>query len=88
MAAHKTAYFHFNCHTPLGHLKHQVIPFGLTIATVTFQAIISDVIQSMLIRLVFIYINDILMISQRFTEHLICLVLGWLLENKLCVKGR
>lgn len=75
--------------TPLGHFEYLVMPFGLTNAPAVFQALINDVLRDMLNRLVFVYLDDILIFSRDLEEHVqhVRLVLRRLLENRLFVKA-
>ncbi|KAK7879248.1 hypothetical protein WMY93_033967 [Mugilogobius chulae] len=75
--------------TPLGHFEYLVMPFGLTNAPAVFQALVNDVLRDMLNKFVFVYLDDILVFSRNFQEHVehVRLVLQRLLENKLYVKA-
>lgn len=46
--------------TPIGQYEYLVMPFGLTNAPAVFQALMNDVLQDMLNRFVFVYLDDIL----------------------------
>lgn len=46
--------------TPVSHYEYLVIPFGLTNAPAMFQALVNDVFRDMLNRVVFVYLDDIL----------------------------
>lgn len=46
--------------TPTGHYKYLVMPFSLTNAHAVFQALVNDVMRDMINKLVFIYLDDIL----------------------------
>ena len=72
--------------TPLGHFEYLVMPFGLTNALVVFQSLVNDVLQDMLNRSVFVYLDDILIFSKSVEEHRIHVrqVLQRLLENQVC----
>ena len=71
--------------TPLGHFEYCVMPFGLTNAPAVFQNLVNDVLRDMLNRIVFVYLDDILIFSRNLQEHQqhVRLVLQRLLENKL-----
>lgn len=75
--------------TPLGHFRYLVMPFGLTNTPAVFQALINDVLQDMLNRFIFVYLDDILIFSRNLDEHVqhVRLVLQRLLENRLYVKA-
>lgn len=68
----------------LRHSEYSVMPVGLTNTPAVFQALITDVVQVMLNRCLFVYLNDILSFSRDLQEHHrhVKLVL-WLLENRL-----
>ena len=78
----KTAFY-----TPLGHFEYLVMPFGLTNAPAVFQSLVNNVLQDMLNRSVFVYLDNILIFSVE--EHRIHVrqVLQRLLENRLYVKA-
>lgn len=65
------------------------MPFGLTNAPAVFQSLINDVLRDFLNRFVFVYLDDIVIFSRTFDEHIshVCLVLTRLLENTLFVKA-
>ena len=65
------------------------MPFGLTNAPAVFQVLVNDVLQYMLDRFVFVYLDDILVFSKTKEEHVhhIQVVLQRLLENSLFVKA-
>lgn len=50
--------------TPVGHFEYLVMPFGLINAPAVFQVLINDVLRDMLDRILFIYIDDILIFSK------------------------
>lgn len=64
------------------------MPFGLSNSPVVFQALINDVLRDMVDRFVFIYLNDILIFSQKRRNHVqhVRQVLQLLLENCLSAK--
>lgn len=55
--------------TSLGHFEYLVIPFGLSNVPTVFQAMVNNVVWGMLNRLVFVYLDDILIFSKSFYEH-------------------
>ncbi len=65
------------------------MPFGLTNAPAVFQNVINDVLCNFLTRFVFVYLDNILIFSCSFDEHIthVRQVLKHLLENKLFVKA-
>ncbi|KAK3529940.1 hypothetical protein QTP86_009319 [Hemibagrus guttatus] len=75
-------------HTTQGHYEYLVMPFGLTNTPVVFQALINGVFQDILNKYVIAYINDILVYSTLFEEHVrhVREVLSCLLKNCLYVK--
>ena len=77
----------FNTH--LGHFEYLVMPFGLTNAPAVFQALVNDVLRDMLNRFVFVYLDDILIFSSSYKDHVnhVRQVLNRLLENRLFVKA-
>lgn len=56
--------------TPQGHFEYRVMPFSLFSAPAVFQALGNNVLQDMLNKFDFVYLNDILIFSQNLTEHL------------------
>ncbi len=74
--------------TPTGHYEYQVMPFGLANAPAVFQALINDVLREMLNKCVFVYLDDILIFSQSYEDHVqhVRQVLSRLLFNDLFVK--
>ncbi|KAK3536620.1 hypothetical protein QTP86_015420 [Hemibagrus guttatus] len=75
-------------HTTQEHYEYLVMPFGLTNALPVFQALINGVFQDVLNKYVIAYINDILVYSASFEEHVCHVreVLSCLLKNCLYVK--
>ncbi|KAL0192325.1 hypothetical protein M9458_010621, partial [Cirrhinus mrigala] len=72
--------------TPRGHFEYRVFPFGLSNAPAVFQALVNDVLRDMIDRFVFVYLDDILIFSPSYQDH-VQQVLQRLLENQLFVKA-
>ncbi|KAL0154784.1 hypothetical protein M9458_049047, partial [Cirrhinus mrigala] len=74
--------------TTTGHYKYLVMPFGLVCSPSVFQAFINDVFRDMLNRWVIIYIDDILIYSDSFQEHVkhVRSVLQRLVQHQLYAK--
>ena len=51
--------------TPFGHYEFKVLPFGLTKAPATFQAVMNDIFRLF----VLVYLDDILVFSKFAAEH-------------------
>lgn len=74
--------------TTHGHYEYLVMPFGLTNALAVFQSLINEVFQDILNTYVIAYIDDILVYSTSFEEHVphVRTVLSRLQRNHLYVK--
>ena len=74
--------------TPFGHYEFKVLPFGLTNAPATFQAVMNDIFRPFIGKFCLVYLDDILVFSkspEAHTEHL-RLVLQRLREHELSAK--
>ncbi|KAI2667850.1 Transposon Tf2-9 polyprotein [Labeo rohita] len=65
------------------------MPFGLSNSPGVFQALVNDVLRDMVDRFIYVYLDDILIFSSSFQEHVqhVRQVLQGLLENGLFVKA-
>jgi hypothetical protein len=68
--------------------KFLVMPFHLTSASMTFQALMNEVLHSLLHRFVLVFFNDILIYSETWSKHLhhVRHVFSKLQEHQLFVK--
>ncbi len=75
--------------TTTGHYEYLVMPFGLSNSPSVFQAFINDVFRDMLNQWVIVYIDDILIYSETYEEHVIHLrtVLKRPLQHQLYAKA-
>lgn len=71
--------------TPLGHFQFKVMGFGLCNAPATFQSLMNDVLRPYLRKFVVVFLDDILIFSRSWKEHLehVHLVLEALRKHQL-----
>ncbi len=74
--------------TTSGHYEYLVMPFGLSNSPSVFQAFINDVFRDMLNRWVIVYIDDILIYSDSYKDHVkhVRVVLQRLIAHQLYAK--
>ncbi|KAI2644234.1 Transposon Tf2-6 polyprotein [Labeo rohita] len=74
--------------TTSGHYEYRVMPFGLANSPSYFQAFVNDVFRDMLNRWVIVYIDDILIFSNSYPEHIhhVRAVLKRLIHHQLYAK--
>ena len=74
--------------TRFGHYEYQVMPFGLTNVLASFQELINDMIREYLNIFALAYLDDILIFSTTYKEHVqhVRMVLQKLHEKDLPVK--
>ncbi|KAL0168516.1 hypothetical protein M9458_036738, partial [Cirrhinus mrigala] len=74
--------------TTSGHYEYRVMPFGLASSPSYFQAFVNDVFRDMLDRWVIVYIDDILIYSNTYADHVLHVrtVLQRLIQHKLYAK--
>ena len=58
----------FTCH--MGLYQYQRMPFGLTNAPATFQHLMNQLFSGNIWNFVFVYLDDLLIVSRSFQEHL------------------
>lgn len=80
---HKTAFI-----TPFGLYEYQRMPFGLCNAPATFQRLMQTIMSDLVFQMVLVYLDDLLVYSSTFEEHLVRLetVLQRLREAGLKIK--
>ena len=85
MTGEKTAFI-----THSGLFEFSVIPFGLCNAPATFQRLIETVLEGLARKQWFVYLDDILVISSTWEEHLqnLELVIERLEKAGLCIKPK
>lgn len=78
----------FNSH--LGHYEYLVMLFSLTDIPAFFQVLVNDVLQNMLNKQAFVYLDNILIFSRTKEEHVhhVQAVLQLFLEKSLFVKAQ
>ena len=76
----------FTCH--MGHYQYRRMPFGLTNAPATFQRLMSQLFCGKNWDFIFVYLDDLLIVSKSVQEHLghLAKVLDWLDEAGLRLK--
>ncbi|KAI2650029.1 Transposon Tf2-6 polyprotein [Labeo rohita] len=74
--------------TTSGHYEYRVMPFGLANSPSYFQAFVNEVFRDMLNRWVIVYIDDILVFSNTYADHVqhVRAVLQRLIQHKLYAK--
>ncbi|KAL0173533.1 hypothetical protein M9458_029501, partial [Cirrhinus mrigala] len=74
--------------TTSGHYEYRVMPFGLANSPSYFQAFINEVFRDMLNQWVIVYIDDILIYSDSYSEHVqhVRAVLQRLVQHQLYAK--
>lgn len=57
-------------HAHMGHFEFLVMPFGLTNAVATFQRFMEQVFAGLNWDFVHVYLDDVLIVSRSFEEHM------------------
>ncbi len=75
--------------TSTGHYEYCIMPFGLANSPSVFQSFMNDIFRDMLDRRVLVYIDDILVFSDSFDEHIqhVRAVLRRLMQHQLYIKA-
>jgi hypothetical protein len=63
------------------------MPFGLKGAPATFQRLVTAVLGDLNWQIVLIYLDDIIVYSRSFEEHLEHLEMVWILSRQVCVRS-
>ncbi len=74
--------------TPFGLFEYRRMPFGVCNGPSTFQRLMQAVMSDLVFQVLIVYLDDILLFSQTFEDHLerLEMVLKWLAETGLKVK--
>jgi hypothetical protein len=55
---------------PIGFYEYKRIPFGLANAPATYERLMEDIFSDLTLNICNIYLNDIIVLSRTFEEHL------------------
>lgn len=74
--------------THIGHHEYKVMPYGVTGGPGTFQGVMNEVLAPLLTKCVVVFIDDVLIYSKNWKEHLshIAQVFQLFLEHQFYVK--